>query len=204
MFTHASRFACAALLAVAVPAAAQDAEPAAAPSFTGVRVEAIAGWDQLRFDLADYGLTGTNKESGLAYGAVIGFDAPLGPKLVGGLEAGASWSSNDDGFTNGTTSYGYELGRDLHVAGRLGLRAGDSALLYAKAGYTNLRVNLATTDATTATTISTRTNLDGLLLGVGAELGLGPSAYVKGEYSYSNYEDDVSRNRIMTGIGFRF
>ena len=199
-----ARSALVALALAAAPAAAQEASPANTPSFTGVRVEAVAGWDQLRFDLADYGLTGTNKDAGLAYGAVAGVDVPLGPNLVAGVEAGATWSSNDDDFTNGVTSYGYELGRDLHVAGRLGVRAGENALLYAKAGYTNLRVNLATTDVATAATVASRSNLDGLLVGLGAELGLGRSAYLKGEYSYSNYEDDVSRNRVMTGFGLRF
>ena len=42
------------------------------------------------------------------------------------------------------------------------------------------------------------------LIGLGAEVGLGNGAYLKSEYRYSNYEDGLGKNDILTGIGVRF
>jgi outer membrane immunogenic protein len=47
-------------------------------------------------------------------------------------------------------------------------------------------------------------NGDGLRLGAGIEFALGRGAYAKTEYRYSNYEGGVTRNQVITGLGFRF
>ena len=181
---------------IAAPAAAQDAS-----TFTGPRVEAQVGWEQIQFDLADYGVDDNVHDSGITYGVAIGYDAALGTNLVAGVEATLSFSSTDGEFADSSAlGYTYDTGRELAVAGRLGAPVGSNALLYGKVGYTNLRVKAASDGATT----STRTDLDGVQVGVGTEIALTPNTYVKGEYSYSNYEDDISRHRIMTGVGIRF
>ena len=185
-----------ALIGVAAPAAAQDAA-----TFAGPRVEAQVGWERMDFDLGDYGVEDDTQESGITYGASVGYDVALGTNLVAGVEATLSYSSTDGAFADGNAlGYTFETGRELAVAGRLGVPVGSNALVYGKAGYTNLRVSAVSDDATT----STRTDLDGFQAGVGTEIALTPSTYVKGEYNYSDYEDDISRHRILTGIGIRF
>jgi len=185
-----------ALIGVAAPAAAQDAA-----TFAGSRVEAQVGWERIDFDLGGYGVEDDTQESGITYGASVGYDVALGTNLVAGVEATLSYSSTDGAFADSNAlGYTFETGRELAVAGRLGVPVGSNALVYGKAGYTNLRVSAVSDDATT----STRTDLDGFQAGVGTEIALTPSTYVKGEYNYSDYEDDISRHRILTGIGIRF
>ncbi|HWK35066.1 outer membrane protein, partial [Sphingomonas sp.] len=82
------------------------------------------------------------------------------------------------------------------------------ALVYAKAGYTNARIEARYDVGTTS--IRDHANLDGYRLGAGIEYKLSPNVYVKGEYRYSNYSDlkgydvDVDRNQLVGGVGIRF
>jgi outer membrane immunogenic protein len=41
-------------------------------------------------------------------------------------------------------------------------------------------------------------------LGVGAQQALTNTIYVLAEYRYTSYQDNFSRNQLMTGVGFRF
>lgn len=179
-----------------------SATPALAEDFTGPRVEAVIGWDQLRFDISDYGEAGRAKRSDLGYGVAAGYDMLLSPNLIGGLEAGLNFSDGDYAFGDSTTGGSLHAGRDLSLAARLGTKLSENALLYGKIGYSNFRTRSTQTIAGTST--SSLTNLDGVLLGVGAEVAISPRAYLKSEYRYTNYEKGVARNDILTGIGVRF
>lgn len=190
-------FALLAASAIATPAFAQGNSTA---PFTGAHVEAIAGWDQLR--------NGDSK-SGFLYGLGAGYDMQMG-SLVVGAEGELSdsnlrrraydVSAPDDRLT-------LKAGRDLYIGGRVGGVIGGRTLLYAKAGYTNARVSLAY-DAGTGegapASYRDRTNLDGVRLGAGAEYAIGPNAFLKAEYRYSNYEKGFSRNQVVGGFGMRF
>jgi outer membrane immunogenic protein len=178
------------------------ANSAQAEEFTGPRIEATAGWDQVDYDLSRYSIAGDSKRSGINWGFAAGYDVPLGDTFVAGLEAGMNFSNVDQGFSDGTASYLLHARRDVDLSARLGARLGGNALLYAKAGYTNFQVGADTT--VDGTTTSQRTNLDGVRLGAGVELGITKAAYLKGEYRYSNYEQGVSKNEVLTGIGLRF
>lgn len=189
-------------VAVAISLAAFG-RPVQAQDFTGPRVEARIGWDQLRFDLDDVGVDGSNKESDLAWGVAVGYDVPLQRSLVAGVEAGVTFSDIDFAASDGTTTYGFHAKRDIELSGRLGARVGSAALLYGKLGYTNFRLGSESVAAETLSDLGSK-NLDGLRLGAGLEVAVAPSAYLKSEYRHSNYEDGVSRNEILTGAGFRF
>ena len=41
-------------------------------------------------------------------------------------------------------------------------------------------------------------------MAVGLEQGLGSNVYAKVEYRYTNYQDGLSRNQVVGGIGIRF
>src|SRR4051812_32158603 len=107
-----------ALAAVATPAFSQDE---AASTFTGPRAETIVGWDHV-------GAEGAG-DSGVVYGGAVGYDLQLS-KIVVGAEAELTGSTIKEA--------GLSAGRDIYVGGRVGF-AIDSALFYAKAGYTNAR-----------------------------------------------------------------
>jgi len=191
------KFVFAALLAgtVATPALAQDA-----PAVGGFRIEGLVGYDHPNIE--DEGT------SGVLYGVGAGYDFQAG-NAVFGIEAEAADSTSDECNTTGAI-VGDELcvsaGRDLYVGGRVGAVVGGSTLLYAKAGYTNARVNVAYDDGTAATgpDFDGHQNLDGVRAGAGAQFGIGPNTYIKTEYRYSNYQDGFDRHQVVGGFGFRF
>ncbi|MDB5720800.1 MAG: opacity protein [Alphaproteobacteria bacterium] len=183
--------------AVATPAMAQDSTDRAA--FTGFKVEGIAGWDRPK-------VPGSH-DNGIVYGVGTGYDFQAG-HFVLGIEGEASDSSAKKciagGFVTGDRLCS-DAGRDLYAGGRIGALVTPTTLLYAKAGYTNARVNSDYTSATGGpASFSLRQNLDGVRVGAGLEHALGRNAFVKAEYRYSNYEQGVERHQVVGGIGLRF
>ena len=190
------KFILAALVAgtAATPALAQDGG-----TFSGPRVEGIVGYDTT--DVED---EGTN---GLLYGVGVGYDVQQGG-LVFGVDGEYSKSDLDECVASVDVT-GDELcasvGRDFYAGGRVGAALGSNALLYARAGYTNARVNLDYDHPTNNTLDETLSeDLDGVRVAGGVELALGTSAFVKVEYRYSNYEQGFDRHQAVGGFGFRF
>jgi outer membrane immunogenic protein len=187
----------AALLAgtIATPALAQEPAP-----FSGLRVEGIVGYDTT--DVEDEG------SDGIVYGAQVGYDVQTGGMVVG-VEGEASDSTVDECVADVDLT-GDELcaqaGRDLYVGGRVGGAVGSNLLLYGKAGYTNTRIALDYEDGTAGTALDFEdsANLDGVRVGGGLEFALGPNAYAKTEYRYSNYEQGFDKHQVVAGFGFRF
>ena len=219
----------AALLAgtASTPAFAQDV-----PAFTGFHIEAIGGYDTLRSgDRDDDGVdTGENEgdESidGAVFGVGAGYDFNIG-SLVLGVEGEYTESTGEqeadeslDGI-NFTSSV--ETGRDIYVGARVGVQAGPSTLVYAKAGYTNtsIEAGLESDDET----FEFDTNVDGWRLGAGIEQRFGENMFGRLEYRYSNYNNldfsddfdfedfdpedfdtdiDLDRHQVVAAVGFRF
>lgn len=183
-----------ALAAVAAPAAAQDG---AAP-FTGVHVEGLAGWDDIR----NHG-----HSNDFMYGIAGGYDVALGNGIRVGIDGEVSDSNNKSCFGAATAAdprLCAKAARDLYVGGRVGkVVAGGRGLLYASAGYTNARMKLTENDGDGQFTLD-HTNLDGVRLGVGGEYSLTRNTFLKAEYRYSNYEQGFSRNQLVGGFGVRF
>lgn len=183
--------------AAALSAVLLAAAPAAAQTFTGPRVEATIGWDQMHFDLSDVGGVGRDKQSGLGFGGAVGYDQQIGTNLVAGVEASASGADTGFTATNGTL---LRERRDLAFAARIGTKVSPNALLYGKVGYTNLQTG---TSSPVSGAELTR-DLDGIVLGAGVEVAVTPKVYLKTEYDYSNYAAGVTKNDVLTGVGLRF
>ncbi len=98
------------------------ATPAFAADFTGPRIEATAGVDDVK-NVSDF--------NDVTYGAAVGLDANLFnlKNVVVGVEA-----SVDNVFNKQ---------REIAGSARLGYVVGDAALVYVKAGYANLSNALA-------------------------------------------------------------
>lgn len=168
-------FAAAVLAAAsATPAFAQETQ---AP-FAGGHIEAIGGYDSIS--------GGGDSQSGLAYGISGGYDFRSG-NAVFGIELEAAESTTGDA--------GVEAGRDLYAGGRIGAVVSPNVLIYAKAGYTNARASVTGLGGV---------NFDGIRAGAGVEILVGKNFSIRGEYRYSNYEDGLSRNQGLIGLGFRF
>ncbi len=130
---------------VAAPAFAQDATYAQDPAATATTepapaVEApdgtsgigfepyiavMGGWEQFDSERTDAGIPlvpRNNKLNGALVEGIVGFNVPLGPVFVG-AEGSASKGVSGD------------IDWDYGAAGRFGVRAGDSGLIYGKVGY---------------------------------------------------------------------
>ena len=180
-------------LLLAQPALAQDAP------FDGPRVEAVVGYDSIPVD--------GERLDGLLYGGIIGYDRQLGGVVIG-AEAELSGATTKAEATDGVESAELRAGRDIYVGARLGYALSDEAMLYVKAGYTNLRVEAEYDDGEEAFEGSAES--DGFRVGFGLEYKVAPRVHLKSEYRYSNYgeisdlEVDLDRHQLMAGVGIRF
>ncbi|MES1974527.1 MAG: outer membrane beta-barrel protein [Pseudomonadota bacterium] len=189
-------------IGMAAPAVAQDSDKA---PFTGVRVEALAGYDHL-----SDGDSNSSGKDGFAYGGAIGYDAQVGGVVLGvdGEIDGSTTKVRGSNVLTAGDRLRVSAGRDLYVGGRLGYVVSPRTMIYAKGGYTNARIN---TDYTVGTArIEDHTDLDGYRVGAGVEYNVTPKAYVKAEYRYSHYGNaggydiDADRNQVLAGVGYRF
>jgi outer membrane immunogenic protein len=174
----------AALLAAASAAPAFAQGPA--PTFSGGHIEAIGGYDSLH--------GGGDSTGGILYGIGAGWDFRSG-NAVFGIEGEAAES------TTGECDSGVciDASRDLYVGVRAGAVVSPTVLLYAKAGYTNARVEAS------AGGTSAGVNEDGVRGGAGVEVAIRNSPVsLRFEYRYSNYEDGLSRHQGVAGLAFRF
>jgi outer membrane immunogenic protein len=211
-------------LAVAAPAFAQDATPAEA--FSGLRVEALVGYDKIRTgSTEDIDTSRDVKQSisGVEYGAGIGYDVPLGTNMTIGAEAEITESSASRDYNNDEPTVfnlgNVDAGRQYYFGGRLGYAVAPSTLVYVKGGYSNARFNLQGSDGTV--NLRQRLDTDGWRVGAGVEQKVGTNAYVKLEYRYTNYGKgefdfngttpdssrfnlDTDRHNVMAGVGVRF
>ena len=213
------------LTALAASTAAAFATPALAQStgaFDGPRIGVIAGYDGLRPGRgADSDISSDNGADGFLYGVDAGYDHQMGRFVLGaeGEISGSTSKTADDPDTTDALGYGrVKAGRDLYVGARAGYLVTPSTMLYAKAGYTNARLDLTANDGDTVT--GRHFNLDGYRVGAGVEQSLGTNTYAKLEYRYSNYGDarleyangentnnfnvDTDRHQVVVGLGFRF
>ncbi len=171
---------------LSAPALAQDAG-----DFSGTKATAVVGFDSVGTDTPDI----VDNINGLLFGAAIGHDWQSG-NIVYGMEGEVTESTGSEDTIAGTNVVaGVELSRDLYAGARLGFVAGESALIYAKAGYTNGRITVFDQFSEDS---------DGLRLGAGVEVKLGDQLFGRGEYRYSDYEGGFSRHQAVLGVGLRF
>ncbi|MFT3965181.1 MAG: outer membrane beta-barrel protein [Sphingobium sp.] len=198
------------LIAAATPAMAQDER---AP-FTGPRVEAVVGYDNLSG--GDDGVD--DSVDGLAYGVGLGYDVQFGQAIVG-IEGEVLGSTTKlRGYDINIPGDGAQLraGRDLYIGARAGFAVAPATLVYLKGGYTNGKLNARYYSPSGFYAEEGRT-MDGWRIGAGIEQKFnlfGPGGYVKAEYRYSNYSNlnlgdfnadiDVDRHQVVAGVGVRF
>lgn len=218
MKTTATLLVAGSMLAIASPAMAQDAE-----EFDGFRVEALAGYDVTQAG-SSVDTEGENDESieGLSYGVGLGYDFDAGGVVIGleGEYVGSTAEVEvDEGDIEAFGIGNVKAGRDLYLGARVGVKANEDLLVYAKGGYTNATFDIRTTDGTTE--FEADIDTDGWRAGAGIEYALASNTFAKVEYRYSNYssaeidyegdtpdtdlgEIDLDRHQVMVGFGMRF
>ena len=191
-------------MVIAAPAFAQDGPPVAGP-FTGFRAEALAGYDTIRDGEND-----SEGRDGVVYGGAIGYDFDAGGLVIGaeGEITGSTIKARANNLIAAGDNFRLKTGRDLYAGGRIGYAVSPQTLLYAKAGYTNARLEGRYTRGNTV--VIDKADLDGFRVGAGAEYQMASGAYIKAEYRYSNYGNfegydiDLDRHQVVAGVGFRF
>ena len=183
----------------AAPAFAQDTPPPS-PSRPGFHVEAVAGFDGASIQ--------GESEGGILYGLGAGYDFHTGHAVLG-IQGEVTESTNEGcirGLVNAADSLCVDQSRDFYIGARAGAFVGRNVLLYAGAGYTNARFEIDYDDGTAGgvNDFSLTDHLDGIRVSGGGELGIGRNAFLRGEYRYSNYEQDGDRHQVVGGFGFRF
>lgn len=157
----------AALVSVAAPASAQD--------FTGARVGATVGYDNIQ------------GAEDVAYNGVVGYDAAVAPRVTLGAEV--------TGGDSTVSLAGVRVSRDLGVSARAGYILTPRVLVFGKVGYATTRFE----------TGYGHTNLEGVRFGGGLELATTKNTYVSAEYARTEYEAGLGgRDQALVGVGFRF
>ena len=209
--------------AVSAPAMAQDSND----GFTGLRVEAIGGYDQLKTGSSTASDIEGRDETvdGALYGAAVGYDVDLGGFVVGAEAELSGTTAKQDADERLNTPFGYRVNvdRDVYVGGRVGFVVAPTTMVYAKGGYTSTRVESVFTDNAQDDGVDfdfeTGQSIDGYRVGAGVEQKIGSNAYAKIEYRYSNYDHlkfdddvfgdealgiDLDRHQVVAGVGLRF
>jgi len=224
-----SLIATAGLVAAATPAFAQDdAASAAAPAgaavgstFGGPRAEIFGGWDRVGSKTTFYNVDGTSfrdksHEDGGIAGLAVGYDMPIGDRLVVGAFGSFALPTAKTCTDFGAAGSGcVRADREIEGGLRAGTKLGDRTLLYVKGAYVNGRFKSTFSDGTDY--IKDHVNRDGWRAGAGAEFALNQHAYVKAEYDYTRYNSfnttDLAgndsrvrfdRNQVLAGFGVRF
>lgn len=196
--------AAAAIAAVSAPAYAQEAS-----NFEGAKIGAVIGYDKVRLEVDDE----SGSKDGLLYGVTAGYDFDLGSVVVGieGEFADATTKETVGDLAVDGFEASLRAERDLYVGARLGFKASDTILIYAKGGYTNAKFKLTATDG--VDTLRASDELDGYRIGAGVEYTNG-QAFGRLEYRYSDYGRykvdgvdtgiDASRHQVAVVGGWRF
>ncbi|HYZ49201.1 MAG TPA: porin family protein [Sphingomonas sp.] len=170
----------------------------AAPS--GGRIEAFVGYDNNKFSAADFNVDAST--DGVVFGVGLGYDLAVSSGVALGIDLEASDSSAELSASEGGISAKASAERDLYAGGRITFAASDRVNLYVKGGYTNARLKASVTGGGLDESVSG--TVDGFRVGGGVQFMISKSVYLGGEYRYSNYEGDYSRNQVVGTLGFRF
>lgn len=189
---------------ISSPAYAQDDT-----ALGGAKIGVIAGYDSVKLSVDG----DSASKGGFVYGLTAGYDFDLG-KAVVGIEAELADSTAKEKATDileAGDEASIAASRDLYVGARVGFGVGSNVLLYAKGGYTNVRVKARYADSSGS--FGDSDTLDGYRLGAGVEL-VGQMNFARLEYRYSDYGKysydgfntgiSASRHQIVATGGFRF
>lgn len=167
---------------VAAPAAAQAGDADNGGFFVGL----VGGYDVINIETGGVDADDT----GAVYGVTAGYDVDAGKALIG-LEAEVTDTSISDG--------GADAGLDLYGGLRLGYEMDDNDVIYLKAGYTRVDVDLFD-------------DLEGVRVGAGFEHNFGGRLFGRVEYRYSNYnisdvtgiDSNANRHQLVLAVGGKF
>ena len=186
-----------------------SATPAFAQDFSGAHAGVQGGWEQTegRNPDTDPGPVAIDDDrQSFTGGVFLGYDRPVAPRIVLGVEGGMDVSTGDALASRsgaGFVSIDPEWSIDLTT--RAGYLLDPTTLAYVRGGYTNARVETNVTDG--LTWLTETENRDGWLLGAGIEREFLQNISARLEYRYSDFSEgdgSFDRHRMLAGIAYRF
>lgn len=133
---------------------------------------------------------GSGAEDGVYYGVQAGADWDLG-----GIKAGIEVDLGES--TANAPNGGNQANQSLFASAavRLAVPVTDGSRVFVRGGYAYHKIDYATGPSFDG---------HGYTLGGGAELDLGQSLFVRGEYRYSDYGQTVRGQQFVAGLGIKF
>jgi outer membrane immunogenic protein len=210
-----------AAILIATPAFAQDSGAQDdAGTFTGVRGEVHAGYDNVFAKVIATDSNGTSVASGskggVSYGGEVGYDLAIGQQITVGAYAGLEGSSvKDCTEVFGSDEACLKAGRSITAGARLGFKVTQPLLMYIKGGYSNARLNVTYANGG-ANDFRLGRDFDGFHVGAGFEYAVNKHVYGKLDYTFTQYDNfdyaaggdsfsaNVQRSQVTAGVGFRF
>lgn len=172
-----------------------------AEGFLGPRIGVIVGWDDVDINNERVGVD--TSWDGTTYGIVTGYNWAIGESAIFGIGTSTMFTDHGKTFTDGVDTLRVETGRDLEISAKLGYIIADAALIYAKLGYANAKVEAERINAD-GTRLEDDETGSGVRLGIGTEIPIFGSVALLGEYRHSNYGSGFSRNQLVAGLGITF
>lgn len=199
-----------AALGVAMPAFAQDAEPAPREKgvFDGVSIAGIVGLDVLTIQENDE----SDAARGVLFGGSIGYDRQVGRVVIGiqGEITGSGAAYKIENLLVAGDRFESKAGRDLYAGVRLGVPSGRT-LYYVGAGYVNSQLRSYYADTSGA--VEQTEEKGGFRVSLGAELQR-KNIFARLEMRYQDLGDYTvftlptgyarTHTQLVAGAGVRF
>jgi outer membrane immunogenic protein len=209
------------IVLAAIVAAAMAPAAAQAEDFLGGRIGVVGGWDSVNVDVNNVGGTGNDFDKsydGFTAGLLTGYHWRLTDGWIIGVGTSTMFSDNSKKFripgptinppppggvpSGADNTLKIEAGRDLEAHVKVGMIASDIALIYAKVGYANGQLKAKA--VINGITYEEKDSGSGLRLGLGTEISLNESFSLMAEYRYTDYSNNLKRNQIVAGVGYKF
>jgi opacity protein-like surface antigen len=179
------------------------AAPARSNPFAGPYVGADVGYERWQ-GLLDRG--------GASYGLFAGYNAALSGRIIAGVEARIGDSDVRRSQTTTAPSFTRvvqrSIGRDIGLAARLGMRIGDSSMVFGRAGWEKVRFNTVATRTPTPPTTNPNPVIDdqsghddSLVLGFGVEQRVTGKVGFRLSYDYGQR---FERHQLRAGVVLAF
>lgn len=194
-------FIAAALAGWSIQASAQD--------FSGPSIGIQAGWNNTDVGLPK-GKDGTpaidQSTDAFVAGGFLAYDYEVVPHVVLGAQAEFNIAASDEfGASAAAASIRVNPKYAFDLTARVGYLVTPQTLLYVRGGYSNARVR--TTATVDSKRVSSSDNLDGWMIGGGAERLITDHISARLEYRYSDLGEGPSkfdRHQILVGAAYRF
>ncbi|MCH8036708.1 MAG: outer membrane beta-barrel protein [Proteobacteria bacterium] len=174
-------------------------------NFEGFYVGGQVGYSNISEKATGLGVTLYDESAdGFGGGGFIGFGGTNGI-LYGSIEAevgydGAQWDASAPVAGFGTVTLDVEAQLNYGVGFRVGAVVADNFLIYGRFGWIRTNVEATLTSTTVSGSLSADEDYDGGRFGGGIEGKFG-NIGVRGEYTYTIYEDD---DIVASGVAVHF